>query len=469
MAMAFVNLNSNSEIIVDLNEKERDILSDNVVISARNLGMMYMLYDRPQDRLRQSLFWRIGRNYGHPFWALKDVSFDVERGETMGIIGRNGSGKSTLLEIVSGILQPTTGTIRVQGRVAALLELGSGFNPEYTGRENIFLNGAILGLSRTEIEKNYAEIVDFADIGEFINQPVKLYSSGMYLRLAFAIQSCVNPDILIVDEALAVGDERFQRKCFARLETLKKKGTSILFVSHSASQIIEFCDKSIFLERGTKVMLGYPDFVVRAYQKFIYSPVEEQERLLLEHNIVPQLFKTNQPVIREAKNALSEGFIQGSFDPSLIPETTTVYPEQGAKIVLFRILDMEKNPVNILMQGQEYMIEVSGHFLSDKKCVYFGTHIRSISGLEITGQIYPEQGRYIEHIHVGEKFRITYRFNLVLLPGTYFVGGGVWSCNEPTCLHRIVDALLFRVLPKQKQNSFGLVNALSADPVLEIF
>ena len=225
-------------------------LSDDIVISARNLGMMYMLYDRPQDRLKQSLFWRLGRNYGRPFWALRDVSLEVRSGETLGIIGRNGSGKSTLLEIIAGIVQPTTGNVQINGRVAALLELGSGFNPEYTGRENIFLNGAILGLSQKEIQNRYDEIEAFADIGEFIDQPVKLYSSGMYIRLAFSIQASIFQDILIVDEALSVGDISFQRKCFRRLEELQDRGSSIILVSHDLNAIINLCNSAMLIDEG---------------------------------------------------------------------------------------------------------------------------------------------------------------------------------------------------------------------------
>src|SRR5574341_116121 len=181
------------------------------VISVRGVSKMYRLYDRPEDRLKQSLFWRFGRSYGREFWALRDVSFEVQQGEAVGIIGRNGSGKSTLLQIIAGTLQPTTGEVQIKGRVAALLELGSGFNSEYTGRENVFMNGAILGLGREEMEQRFDDIAAFADIGEFIDQPIKLYSSGMVMRLAFAVQAMVPKEVLIVDEALAVGDEAFQR------------------------------------------------------------------------------------------------------------------------------------------------------------------------------------------------------------------------------------------------------------------
>jgi lipopolysaccharide transport system ATP-binding protein len=192
-------------------------MSDDIAVSVHNVNKRYLLYDRPQDRLKQSLFWRFGKSYGREFWALRDISFEIRRGEALGIIGRNGAGKSTLLQIIAGTLQPTSGVVHVSGRVAALLELGSGFNLEFTGRENVYLNGAILGFSRGEMEQRFDEIAAFADIGDFMDQPVKLYSSGMFVRLAFAVQACVEPDVLIVDEALAVGDVVFHQKCYARL------------------------------------------------------------------------------------------------------------------------------------------------------------------------------------------------------------------------------------------------------------
>lgn len=227
-----------------------------IAISVRNVSKMYRIYERPQDRLKQMLLWRFGRNYGREFWAVRDVTFEVRKGETVGIIGRNGSGKSTLLQMIAGTLAPTEGEIRVNGRVAALLELGSGFNPEFTGRENVFLNGAILGISRDEMEARFDKIVAFADIGDFIDQPVKTYSSGMTLRLAFAVGVHVEPDLLIIDEALSVGDIRFQKKCIQRMEQLRDTGVTILFVSHDAHLIERFCTRGIVMDFGHMVASG---------------------------------------------------------------------------------------------------------------------------------------------------------------------------------------------------------------------
>ena len=243
--------------------------TDDVVIRVRNVGKMYRIYDRPQDRLRHMLLWRFGRHYGREFWALRNVSFEVRRGETVGIIGRNGSGKSTLLQIIAGTLAPTEGEVQVKGRVAALLELGSGFNPEFTGRENVYLNGAILGLSREEIDARFDDIVAFADIGEFIDQPVKFYSSGMVVRLAFAVQAHVSPDILIVDEALAVGDIAFQHKCTRHIKKLIDNGTTLLFVSHSTSSIKSLCSRGLWLDSGQMHYYGSAGVAVEKYLAFM--------------------------------------------------------------------------------------------------------------------------------------------------------------------------------------------------------
>lgn len=448
--------------------------SSNLAIQVTNLSKIYSIYNRPQDRLKQSVIPRLRKfigkqpnQYFHEFWALRDVSFEVRQGETVGIIGRNGSGKSTLLQIICGTLSASIGTVTTQGRIAALLELGSGFNPEFTGRENVYLNGAILGLSREEIDARFDDIAGFADIGEFIEQPVRIYSSGMVVRLAFAVQAMVDPEILVVDEALAVGDEKFQRKCFARLEELKNRGTSILFVSHASPQIIELCDQALLLERGERLMYTQPLRVVRAYQKLIYAPADEQERLTHEYRVADKSGE-DLPAIDNLETSVPSDEAGGAtFDPGLTPDTTEVYPIQGAEILSFRMLDTDGRLINVLYPGQECQIEICGQFLSANDRVYFGVHIRSISGVAITGQRYPENGRFLERIvHAGEKFCITYGFKMTLVAGVYFVGGGVWSLNEPSCLHRIMDALMFRVMPVQNSYALGTVDISSMKPSL---
>jgi lipopolysaccharide transport system ATP-binding protein len=237
-------------------------------ISIKNLSKCYQLYAQPIDRLKQFL-WRGRRQYFREFWALRDVSFDIAKGEVLGIIGRNGAGKSTLLQLLCGTLNPTNGSVNVQGRIAALLELGSGFNPEFSGRENIYLSASISGLSQQEIDERFEAIVDFSGIREFIDQPVKTYSSGMYVRLAFSVATSVDPDILLVDEALSVGDGEFARKSFDRIRTMKEAGKTILFCSHSLYQVEAFCDRVIWLDHGNVKLCGEPQTVVQNYSNFL--------------------------------------------------------------------------------------------------------------------------------------------------------------------------------------------------------
>lgn len=243
-------------------------MSSNLAIHAQQLDKVFQLYSRPMDRLKQ-VFARNGHRYYKEFGALRDVSFELQKGEVLGLVGRNGAGKSTLLQLICGTLSPTTGSVTVQGRIAALLELGAGFNPEFTGRENIYLNASILGLSKAEIDERYDAIVDFSGISDFIHQPVKTYSSGMYVRLAFSIATSVDPDILVIDEALSVGDGAFARKSFDRIMSLKEKGATILFCSHSMYQIEALCTRALWLEKGRVQQLGSPAAVVAKYQSFL--------------------------------------------------------------------------------------------------------------------------------------------------------------------------------------------------------
>ncbi|MBE9070683.1 ABC transporter ATP-binding protein, partial [Leptolyngbya cf. ectocarpi LEGE 11479] len=242
-------------------------MADDTAISLTNVSKVFKQYHRPVDRLKELLL--PGKQKATEFWALQDINLEIPKGETVGIIGRNGSGKSTLLQIIAGTLRPTTGNLQVNGRVSALLELGSGFNPEFTGRQNVFFNGRILGLSQEEIQNRFEEIEAFADIGKFIDQPVKTYSSGMFVRLAFAVAINVEPDILIVDEALAVGDEIFQRKCFAQINRLQSNGVTVLFVSHSSSLVVNLCKSALWLDYGKTLFKGDAKIVVDQYQRMI--------------------------------------------------------------------------------------------------------------------------------------------------------------------------------------------------------
>ncbi|QJP96827.1 ABC transporter ATP-binding protein [Pseudomonas fluorescens] len=441
-------------------------MSSEIAINLQNVSKCYHIYDKPRDRLLQ-MFAGQRKQYYREFWALKNVSFDIKKGETVGIVGRNGSGKSTLLQVICGTLNQSVGDVQTQGRIGALLELGSGFNPEFTGHENVYMNAAILGLSRAEVDERYDDIAAFADIGEFIHQPVKTYSSGMIVRLAFAVQAMVDPDILIVDEALAVGDERFQRKCFARLDELKAKGTSILFVSHSGPQVVELCDRAILMERGERICTGSPMEVVRAYQKLIYAPVEEQPRLIEEFkSIGSDKIVAETREVEVTQDAPPEDQF---FDAGMVPESTTVYPEQGARIDAFEIFDKQGRRCNVLKAGGEYDIVMRGVITENVSRIFFAMHVRTVSGVVITGQRFPEEGKYFECEGAERAFRITFSFQMVMLPGVYFVGGGVWSETEPTLCHRILDAIMFRLVSDQGARSFGYMDASIDEPALELF
>lgn len=245
--------------------------SEDIAIAVRNLTKTYRLFGHPGDRIKQ--FFSLGlKRYHREFTALQDVSFDIKKGETVGIIGRNGSGKSTLLQMVCGILKPTKGSVQVNGRISALLELGAGFNPEFTGRENVYFQGALMGFTRAQMDERFDEIAAFADIGDFVDQPVQTYSSGMFVRLAFAVATHVDPDILVVDEALAVGDARFQAKCFRRIQALCDRGGAILFVTHATDQVTRFCNRAILIDQGKLVLDGPPRDVVNLHLATLFQP-----------------------------------------------------------------------------------------------------------------------------------------------------------------------------------------------------
>ena len=280
-----------------------------IAIKLNKIGKCYSIYEKPYHRFLQGLL-PGKKKYHDSFWALKNISFEVRKGETLGIIGANGAGKSTLLQIISGTLEPSTGEVEVNGRVTALLELGAGFNPEFTGRENVFMYGSVLSIPKSEIETRYKEITDFADIGEFIDQPVKKYSSGMYIRLAFAISACVDPDILIIDEALAVGDTRFQLKCIKRLRELKEQGKTILFVSHSMEMVKRFCENAIWLKYGEICQRGIASYVCDKYYSESIDGQEVSENKV--ENLIHKTKSNNR--VAEIKTIKMEKLSYYTFD-----------------------------------------------------------------------------------------------------------------------------------------------------------
>lgn len=395
-----------------------------------DVGKCYQTYAQPRDRLKQFIFPRIQHaiglepgHYAHDFWALRHISFELEQGEAVGIIGKNGSGKSTLLQIVTGVLMPTEGWIRTQGRIAALLELGSGFNPEFTGRENVFLNGALLGFSPAEIQERFDDIAGFADIGEFIDQPVKVYSSGMFVRLAFAVQVQLDPDILIVDEALAVGDALFQKRCYQRLERFLDNGGSLLFVSHDQEVVRTLTSRALLLESGRCHGFGPSSEIILDYRRRLH---EDELRYSINHmpvvnTVSPTPASTTTPTTELVEDKTSFG----DFDAYIrdvtvfvngVPSLGTVYPDD------------------------EVRVSVTYHFVKPQTRLSFGIRLRNREGVKVysggtfAADLNASQGnpdyRGIWHktFGAGEDFRVDMTFRCLLGEGFYEIQAYV--CEE---------------------------------------
>lgn len=467
--------------------------ADAPAIVVQNVAKCFKQYQHPSDRLKELLFPNTSK--AQLFWALQDISLEIPRGQTLGIVGRNGSGKSTLLQIIVGTLTPTRGQVQVNGRVSALLELGSGFNPEFTGRQNVFFNGQLMGLSRRAIAAKFDEIAAFADIGHFIDQPVKTYSSGMFVRLAFAVATSVEPDILIVDEALSVGDEAFQRKCFARIHAIRERGGTILFVSHAAPTIISLCDRAILLDRGEMLLSGTPKMVVAKYQRLIYAPPSQvnavrqeiyQAKLAEAETAIagssPNGKRRSQDPERDThpENGNGKAKEQGgvdsdldaleSYDPNLIPSTTIAYIAKGAKIHNPKITTLDGKVVNHLIARRSYIYTYTVEFLQPAQRIQFGMLVRTISGFELGGSAFPIAAELADEITTGSRVTVQFRFQCLLQPGVYFLNAGVSGIIDGeslTHLARYIDVAMFRVYAAEGGYGTGIVDLL-IDPTCTI-
>lgn len=452
------------------------------VIHVENLTKTYRLYAKPADRVKET-FHPLRKQYHHPFHALEDVSFNVRRGETFGIIGRNGSGKSTLLQLICGILQPTSGVLRVKGKISALLELGAGFNPEFTGHQNVYLNASILGLTTEQIDACLDDILAFADIGDFINQPVKSYSSGMYVRLAFAVAININPDILVVDEALSVGDEAFQRKCFAQIDKIKDGGGTILFVSHGAGLIIELCNRALLLDQGELLLSGIPKKVVSLYHKMIFASPDKVESLKAEWRADPDRFNLIEDIIDEDANACVEKAVienttetkpdicaESFYNPGMKSQSKVCYERKGAEIENPCLTTPEGEPVNILVGGKIYHYRYTVFFESPAFMVRFGMLIKTVTGVEISGCASHPEGDGLEFIEGRTRWEIRFPFRCRLNPGPYFLNAGVLGtvngCEE--YLDRNIDVAMFRVDVKKNACSTAVVDMVGEPDIAMI-
>lgn len=433
--------------------------SSDVVISVRNVGKMYRIYDRPQDRLKQML-WRGRRLYGHEFWALRDVSFDVHKGEMFGLIGRNGSGKSTLLQIIAGTLAPTEGEVQVQGRVAALLELGSGFNPEFTGRQNVFLNGAILGITQAEMQRRFDEIAAFADIGNFIDQPVKLYSSGMTVRLAFAVQACIEPDILIVDEALAVGDIFFQQKCYRRLETLLDRGTTVLFVSHAHTVIKQYCRNAMLLSAGRAVFHGPAGDAVGHYL-LADQPGPARPASLAE---------PHQPLA-------ARGHMRWPSAPEAFLDISNAAPVTNgwARCLGVALCDIQGRPARVFEQGETASFFYAFEILHDIDVPIGGLEIQNNSAITVHGKNSLQYDYDMPSpVAKGTVVRFRQDVELQLAPGEYTFDFGIATIGryefEQRAIYAPADlyASVARLCHLHRAGAFTVVAPADAFPAQHI-
>jgi len=430
-----------------------------MLINAQNLGKRYRIYANPIQHLK-ALLWPGLKGQFAETWALRNVSFSVCAGEVVGIVGRNGSGKSTLLQLVAGTLTPTQGRVNVQGRVAALLELGSGFNADFTGRENVFLNGLLLGASRMEIAERLADIEAFAEIGRYFDQPVKTYSSGMVVRLAFAVQVLLDKDILIVDEALAVGDEVFQRKCFAAIERFREGGGTVLFVSHSGETIIQLCDRALLLHHGQLVLQGNAKRVMDWYHKLIYAPVEAEARVLARMQEAPDAEPAEAlavaGLLSMASAAKESAAVRlgpmaemesDDYDPNLRSRSVLFYEDRGAKISSFALYNEHGQKVNVLRPRQTYIWSYNVEFTELARRVRFGMTIKTASGLELGGAATARAFQEMPLVEAGWKLRVCFKFVNLLEEGIYFLNAGVGGEREGIehYLARAVDLSVFRV------------------------
>ena len=457
--------------------------SDNsaVVIQVNNLSKSYRIYNHPRDRLLQSLWGRDRRckpkRFYKEFWALQELNFSLARGQTLGVVGRNGSGKSTLLQLICGTLSPSSGSVHVSGRIGALLELGSGFNPEFSGLENVFLNAALLGLTKEETNEKLDQILAFADIGEFIDQPVKTYSSGMTVRLAFAVQAHVNPDVLVVDEALAVGDEFFQKKCYDHLERLKELGTAVLLVTHSCNQIIQHCDQALLLHKGKARMLGEPARVTVTYQRLINATdaewdVEFSESVLTLVSNKARNTPTQTKLDPQRKDPIPS-LNNAWLDENLKPQTTEIYPSKGAAITDVWIEIDSGKRVNVLPFGQSFVVVFNYSAEVDLQRVGLACHLANKTGLRISGQTVPsavsgKPGWNISNIKANSKWQVRYSFHGGLWPGIYFIGGGIitWSASDTNFIHRVIDYRAFRITDGRPATVIGASSLQSAEPAV---
>lgn len=412
---------------------------EEIAIAVDHISKVYKLYDKPMDRMVEALGLTKKKKYREHF-ALSDVSFQVKKGECVGIIGTNGSGKSTILKIITGVLNPTGGTLTVNGRIQALLELGAGFNMEYTGIENIYLNGTMNGFTEQEIESRMQDILDFADIGDYVKQPVKTYSSGMFVRLAFSVAINIDPEILIVDEALSVGDVFFQAKCYHKFEEFKKMGKTIIFVSHDLSSVSKYCDRVVLLNQGVKLGEGSPKEMIDDYKRVLVGQYE-------------------LPESKSESSLLNDEQIQVAVQKKAAKQDTSKLLEYGTKeavIEQFYMTDDRGTESKSIIKGSEFTIHMKVRFMADLPAPIFAFSIKTVKGTEITGTNTMFEKTFLEPVKAGAVKDITFTQKMSLQGGEYLLSFGVtgYDGNDFQVYHRLYDALDLTVISDKNTVGF---------------
>ncbi len=435
-------------------------------IEIKDVTKIYKLYEKPIDRLKESM--NIGhKSYHKDFYALSNLSFTVEKGQTVGIIGTNGSGKSTILKIITGVLTPTTGQVKVHGKISALLELGAGFNMDYTGIENIYMNGTMMGFSKKEMDGKLKDILEFADIGDFVYQPVKTYSSGMFVRLAFALAINVEPEILIVDEALSVGDVFFQAKCYRRMEEIRKSGTTIVMVTHDMGSIIKYCDKVILLNKGEFIAEGSAGKIVDLYKKILAGQMEALRAELAQMSDL-----TGDKVVKaEAKAGEADGDENGDGsggrgpsekasnrmrDKLTINANREEYGDGRAEIFDLGLLDQRGNITNLLLKGEMFTIKEKIRFNTEIQAPIFTYTIKDKKGMDLTGTNTLFEGTDVKPVKKGDVYEVAFTQKMTLQGGEYLLS---MSCTgfengEHVVYHRLYDVANITVI--SNKNTVGV-------------
>ena len=435
-------------------------MQSNYAIRIKDVSKLYKLYDRNRDRLKDALGLTRKKVYREHF-ALSHVSFDIEKGECIGIIGTNGAGKSTILKIITGVLNPTEGEVEIDGRISALLELGAGFNSEYTGIENVYLNGTMMGYSKEEIDAKLDDILSFADIGDFVYQPVKTYSSGMFVRLAFAVAINIDPEILVVDEALSVGDVFFQAKCYQKFEEFKKQGKTILFVSHDLSSISKYCDRAILLNKGTKLAEGTPKEMIDLYKKILTGSDDDQRDIALEY-MDEKLSDEIAPKKKDGRFSVCDAVEGCDWKKHFtINPNVNEYGNHKADIIDFCIEDENGKLNNSIIKGSRFKIKTKVRFNEEIKNPICTLTFKTIRGVDVTGTNTMIEQRFIEKGEPGDVYVVTYEQQMNLQGGEYLIS---MSCTgfengNLTAYHRCYDLISINVISDKDTVGFFDMNS----------